>query len=61
MQRKLYPPPPTLLKKSQCITALKKVIQPGSVVDEFALGCYVSSGKGLLLAMSEKVNEKETH
>ena len=29
----------------------------GIRVDEFAIGFYVSSGKGLLLAMSEKVQD----
>ena len=33
--------------------ALKKKIQPGSAVDDFGTGYYLSSGKGLLLAMSE--------
>ena len=44
-------------RRAKARVALKKIIQPGSVVDEFAMGCYVSSGKGLLLAMSEEVKE----
>ena len=38
--------------------ALKRKIQPGSVVDEVTPGVYVSSGKGLLLAMSEPASDK---
>jgi hypothetical protein len=44
--------------RARAQVALKKlIIQPGSVVDDFGIGCYVSSGKGLLLAMSETTPE----
>ena len=46
-------------KRSSARVSLKKKIQPGSVVDELAPGYYVSSGKGLLLAMSE-IGEENT-
>ena len=45
-------------KRAAARVALKKKIQPGSVVDEVTPGVYVSSGKGLLLAMSEPVAQK---
>ena len=45
-------------KRAKARVELKKIIQPNSVVDDIGTGFYVSSGKGLLLAMSEKVIEK---
>ena len=36
----------------------KKKIQPGTCVDDFGTGVCLSSGKGLLLAMSDIVAEK---
>ena len=45
-------------KRAAARVALKRKIQPGSVVDEVTPGVYVSSGKGLLLAMSEPASDK---
>ena len=45
-------------KRAAARVVLKKKIHPGSVVDEVTPGVYVSSGKGLLLAMSEPVAQK---
>ena len=45
-------------KRAAACVALKRKIQPGSVVDEVTPGVYVSSGKGLLLAMSEPASDK---
>ena len=46
-------------KRAQSRIALgEKKIQPGTCVDDFGTGVYLSSGKGLLLAMSDIVAEK---
>ena len=45
-------------KRAQSRIALEKQIQPGACVDDFGTGVYLSSGKGVLLAMSDNVAEK---